>query len=68
MIPALQQSLYYLAFFVPFLLLFVFVFQPIPLAVVYEDFRKHRRAIAMEDLTKQRIALHAAFVTLDHNG
>lgn len=42
LVPAKLVSDFYVLFFVIYLLLFVFLFYPIPLAVVYEGFRRHR--------------------------
>lgn len=65
LLPPMLVSTLYVAFFVIYLLLFIFLFQPIPLAVVYEGFRKHRMQIAINDIIKQKSAMMAAFISLD---
>lgn len=52
LIPPMLDGTYYIIFFVIYLLLFVFLFYPIPLAVVYEGFRTHRMQIAINDIIK----------------
>lgn len=65
LLPPMLVSTLYIAFFVIYLLLFIFLFQPIPLAVVYEGFRKHRMQIAINDIIKQKSAMMASFISLD---
>ncbi|CAD8206175.1 unnamed protein product [Paramecium octaurelia] len=67
MIPVLLQGTYYVFFFVIYIILFLFLFQPIPLAIVYEGFRKHRMQIAIQDIIKQKSAMMASFISLDSN-
>jgi len=40
MIPALSYSYIYLLFFLPYILLFMFLFFPIPVAVLYNSFKE----------------------------
>lgn len=42
MIPSYNVSKYYIIYWVSFVLLFLLVFVPIPVAVVYEAFKEHR--------------------------
>ncbi|CAD8063596.1 unnamed protein product [Paramecium primaurelia] len=65
LIPPMLQGIYYCLFFIVYLLLFIFLFAPIPLAVVYEGFRKHRMEIAISDIIKQKTAMMASFISLD---
>ncbi|CAD8079364.1 unnamed protein product [Paramecium sonneborni] len=65
LIPPMLQGIYYCLFFITYLLLFIFLFAPIPLAVVYEGFRKHRMEIAITDIIKQKTAMMASFISLD---
>ncbi|CAD8055958.1 unnamed protein product [Paramecium primaurelia] len=65
LIPPMLQGIYYCLFFITYLLLFIFLFAPIPLAVVYEGFRKHRMEIAISDIIKQKTAMMASFISLD---
>ncbi|CAD8124310.1 unnamed protein product [Paramecium sonneborni] len=67
MIPVLLQGTYYVFFFVVYMILFLFLFQPIPFAIVYEGFRKHRMQIAIQDIIKQKSAMMASFISLDSN-
>lgn len=41
------------------------VFVPIPVAVVYNGFRKHRVDILIDDRLKRRDALLAMFLSID---
>lgn len=52
LIPPMMEGTYYALFFIIYLLLFIFLFAPIPLAVVYEGFRNHRMEIAISDIIK----------------
>ncbi|CAD8091578.1 unnamed protein product [Paramecium sonneborni] len=65
LIPPMYQGIYYCFFFITYLLLFIFLFAPIPLAVVYEGFRNHRMEIAISDIIKQKTAMMASFISLD---
>ncbi|CAD8119924.1 unnamed protein product [Paramecium sonneborni] len=65
LIPPMMQGTYYALFFIIYLLLFIFLFAPIPLAVVYEGFRNHRMEIAISDIIKQKSAMMASFISLD---
>ncbi|CAD8066114.1 unnamed protein product [Paramecium primaurelia] len=65
LIPPMLQGTYYSLFFIIYLLLFIFLFAPIPLAVVYEGFRRHRMEIAINDIIKQKSAMMASFISLD---
>ncbi|CAD8077769.1 unnamed protein product [Paramecium sonneborni] len=64
-IPPMLQGTFYSLFFIIYLLLFIFLFAPIPLAVVYEGFRSHRMEIAINDIIKQKSAMMASFISLD---
>jgi two pore calcium channel protein 1/two pore calcium channel protein 3 len=65
LIPPMMHGAYYSIFFIVYLLLFIFLFAPIPLAVVYEGFKKHRMEIAISDIIKQKTAMMASFIALD---
>jgi two pore calcium channel protein 3 len=39
MIPSLNVSYFYLLYFIPFVALYLLLFLPIPVAVIYEHFR-----------------------------
>ena len=65
MLPYTRVSLWYLLYFVPFVGIAVTFFLPIPIAVVYEAFRKHRGEQLIQDQVHQRECLFAAFCCLD---
>ena len=39
MLPGLRISYFYLLYFLPYISLFILLFEPIPVAVVYDSFR-----------------------------
>ncbi|EAR87869.2 cation channel family transporter (macronuclear) [Tetrahymena thermophila SB210] len=59
--PAVTASFYYLLYFLPYIIMFLLLFVPIPVAVVYEGFRKHRLNLLIADRIKRRKALWACF-------
>ncbi|KAL4499686.1 hypothetical protein ABPG72_017226 [Tetrahymena utriculariae] len=59
--PAVTSSFYYLLYFLPYIIMFLLLFVPIPVAVVYEGFRKHRLNLLIADRIKRRKALWACF-------
>ena len=63
--PSLEVSMLYYLYHLPFVILFLLVLQPIPMAVVYDSFRMHRINILVSDRIKRRSALLACFITLD---
>lgn len=67
MLTALNQSYLYLFYFIPYLFLTMFLLIPIPVAVVFESFKKNQINLIIEDRLKQRSALFCCFVTLDFN-
>lgn len=48
----IQTSYLYLIYFIPYLLLFITIFIPIPLALAYENFREFRKRILIKDKMK----------------
>lgn len=65
MVPAYLNNHLYAFYFIPYILLFIFLFLPIPLAVVYEGFRSFRMEILINDRIKQKTALLTCFICLD---
>lgn len=65
MIASLNSSYFYLFYFLPYLLLTMMLLIPIPVAVVFEAFKKNQINLIIEDRLKQRSALFCCFVTLD---
>ncbi|KAL4476164.1 hypothetical protein ABPG74_009897 [Tetrahymena malaccensis] len=59
--PSVTSSFYYLLYFLPYIIMFLLLFVPIPVAVVYEGFRKHRLNLLIADRIKRRKALWACF-------
>ena len=67
MLPAYSESRYYSIYYVIFLLLFLILFTPIPMAVVYENYRHHRILFLRADRIKRRHALLYCFLTLSYD-
>jgi two pore calcium channel protein 1/two pore calcium channel protein 3 len=65
MMPPVQISYIYMGYFIPYILLFMFLLMPIPLAIVYEGYRENRMSILIGDRLKQRESLLACFICLD---
>src|SRR3990167_9505718 len=62
--PALAQSYIYLAYFMPFIMLTIFFFIPIPIAVVYDGFREKRSKLVIQDHLKEKEALFSSYLAL----
>ncbi len=65
MLPAIHVSKLYLFYYIPFILLFLLILVPIPVAVVYGTYHKHRYDAVITDRIKRRTALLSCFLTLD---
>lgn len=64
-IPAYHNSRYYLAYFLPYIILYQLLFVPIPVAIVFEAYRNNSCKLVIMDRLKQREALLACFIALD---
>jgi two pore calcium channel protein 3 len=56
-IPAIFDNSSYLYYFIPFIGLFILLFNPVPMAAIYDEFKKHRLGILIKDRIKQRDSL-----------
>lgn len=59
-----QISGWSIAYFMPFIMLNIFFFIPLPIAVVYDGFREKRSELALKDNMKEKEALFACYLTI----
>ena len=62
--PFVSQSWLYLMYFMPYIMLNILFFIPIPITIVYDGFRDKRTALAIKDNLKEKEALFACYLTL----
>ncbi|EGR29459.1 hypothetical protein IMG5_155360 [Ichthyophthirius multifiliis] len=67
MLDILNNSKYYLLYFVPYILTFLFLLQHVHVAVVYDGFKKYRQHLFITDRIKRRVALLNCFQCLIEN-
>lgn len=67
--PYQVQNYWYLAYFQPFVMFNLLIFYPIPIAVIFDGFRKRRGDLVQEDRIKEKNALYYCFYCqdLDHD-
>ncbi|XP_076048440.1 uncharacterized protein LOC143029602 [Oratosquilla oratoria] len=70
MMPAFDQSVYYVIFFVLFLIICYFIYMNIILAVIYNDYRSHLKNEVKKSVYSKRQQLAKAFdlIATDVNG
>ncbi|EGR31354.1 hypothetical protein IMG5_111980 [Ichthyophthirius multifiliis] len=64
MLPVLNVSKFYVLYYIPYLVLFLLLFSPIPIAVLYNDFTQHRLNLLLIDRIIRREALIYCFKCL----
>lgn len=64
--PYLNADLINTIYFLPFVIFTVFIFLPIPVAVVFEAFRVNRGKILLEDRINEKEGLFICFIIIDH--
>lgn len=62
--PFTDESEFYMIYFLPYILVNILIFMPIPIAVVYDSFRVKRSELAMGDNLIEKEALFICFLTL----
>jgi len=68
MLPAINNSFFYLFYFIPFMVINTLLFVPIPIAVIFDAFRSYRSKLVISERIKEREALVACFLSLDIDG
>ncbi|EGR34811.1 hypothetical protein IMG5_001520 [Ichthyophthirius multifiliis] len=66
-LPSITYSRYYLIYFISYVTLQLFIFVPIPVAVVFESYCRSRSKYVLQDRIKQRECLLASFISIDFN-
>ncbi len=56
--------MWYLAYFMPYIMLNILFFIPVPIAVVYDGFREKRSLLTIKDNLKEKEALFVCYLTL----
>ena len=67
-IPYCKVSNYYFFYFLPFMYIILMFFVPIPVAVVFDQFRDERTNLLKKDRIREKEALYAVHVCLDFEG
>lgn len=62
--PNQDLSPYFLIYFIPYIILSIFFFIPVPIAVVYEGFKRKRSQISLNDHLMEMEALYCSFLCL----
>ena len=62
--PFVEMSLWYLVYFIPYIMLNILFFIPVPIAVVYDGFREKRSKLTVEDHLKEKEALFTCYLSL----
>lgn len=62
--PFIEESMWYLLYFMPYILLNILFFIPIPIAIVYDGFRDKRSQLTLQDNLREKEALFVCYLTL----
>lgn len=62
--PFTESTMWYLVYFMPYIMLNILFFIPVPIAVVYDGFREKRSKLTVEDHLKEKEALFTSYLSL----